>query len=173
MKKRGYFFTLDAFLALGILVIGVAILMSSYTRTPEKEQTTNIAEDTLNFFANTKIENFNNPYFGASGTFVQEGYIKDTQKTLLQQLGQFYYDSELDKAESLITNVTKELILFQYNYEFLIDNVTICPRSPSEEFKKSKTNMNILFPARKLSFGTINKSLDLFGPYEVEVLVWQ
>ena len=94
MNKKGYFFILDAFLALGILVIGIFILMSSYTRTPEKEQTSNLAEDVLNYFANTKLEDLNNPDFGPSGTYVQSDIITDTQKTLLQQLGEFYVNNE-------------------------------------------------------------------------------
>lgn len=174
-NKRGYFFILDAFLALGILVVGVFILLSSYTRTPEKEQTTNIAEDVLDFFANTKIEDLNNPTFGASGTLVQSGAIKDIQKTLLQQLGEFYYkyldtgdDNYLDLAEQLVEEVTEDLIPFQYKYEFLIDGTIIYSKDPS-----SKGNTKVLFPAKKLSFGTIDKTVDLFGPYNVEVLVWQ
>lgn len=173
MNKRGYFFVLDAFLALGILVIGVSIVLSYYTITPEKEQTTNIAEDFLGFFANTEIEDFNNPYFGSSGTLVQQGYIKDTKKNLLQQLGEFYFNNDLDKAENLITNVTVDLIPFQYKYEFLIDNVRLHPKNPSQQFNLSKANTKVLFPAKKLSFGTINNTLELFGPYEVEVLVWK
>ena len=175
MNKRGYFFILDAFLALGILVIGVTILLQSYTKTPEKEQTTDIAEDTLVFFANTKIEDLNNPTFGPSGTLVQSGVIKDTQKTLLQQLGEFYYkyldsgdENYLNLAGQLVTNVTENLIPFQYKYEFLIQGTTIYSKDPL-----SKENSKVLFPAKKLSFGTIDKTLDLFGPYKVEVLAWQ
>ena len=173
MDKKGYFFILDAFLALGILVMGVFLLLSSYTRTPEKEQTANIAEDLLDFFANTKIEDFNNLYFGASGTLVQQGFIKDAQKTLLQQLGEFYVNNDLDRAENLITNVTQDLIPFQYKYEFLIDKTRIHPKNPSQQFLISKENAKVLFPSKKLSFGTINETLDLFGPYKVEVLVWR
>lgn len=168
MNKRGYFFILDAFLALGILVMGVFILLSSYTRIPEKEQTTNIAEDILDFFANTKIEEFNNPTFGPSGTLVQTGVIKDTQKTLLQQLGEFYYKGDLVNAELLIKEVAEDLIPFQYKYEFLIDGTSIYSKD-----LLSKKNTKVLFPSKKLSFGTIDKTLDLFGPYKVEVLVWQ
>lgn len=173
MNKRGYFFILDSFLALGILVIGVFLLISSYTRTPEKEQTTDLAGNILDFFAKTKIEDFNNPYFGASGTLVQEGYIKDTKKTLLQQLGEFYVNNDLDAARNLITNITKGRVPVQYKYELFIDQTRLYPQNPSQQFLISKNNTKVLFPAKKLSFGTINNTLNLFGPYEVEVLVWQ
>ncbi len=172
-NKRGYFFVLDALLALGVLVMGVSLLLAAYTRTPEKGQTTNLAEDVLDFFAKTKIEDFNNPYFGPSGTLVREGYIKDEKKTLLQQLGEFYVNGDLDTAEKLITNVTENLIQVQYKYEFSIEGIRVYPQSPSQEFLTSKNNAKVLFPSKKFSFGTINNTLDLFGPYEVEVLVWQ
>ncbi|MBL7054710.1 hypothetical protein ISS05_03045 [Candidatus Woesearchaeota archaeon] len=178
MNKKAYFFVLDAMLALGILVMGALLLVSAYTRTPEKGQTTNLAEDVLDFFADTKIEDFNNPIFGPAGTLVQDGTIKDAQKTLLQQLGEFYYKYNLDTSDEtyltyarlLITEVTEDIVPAQYEYEFLIDDAKIYPETSTDQ---SKQNSEVLFPARKICFETIDLTLDLFGPYEAEVLIWR
>ena len=168
MKKKGYFFMLDALLALGVLIIGVSTLLNSFTFSPEKMQTINLAEDAIDFFSNTKIEDFNNPIFGPSGTLVKNGTIKNTQKTLLQQLGEFFYDSDLGNAGLLAEEVMENLIPYQYSYELLINDTTIYSKGLS-----SKGNSELLFPARELSFGTVGNTLDLFGPYKVEVLVWK
>lgn len=159
---------LDALLALSVLIIGVTTLLSSFTFAPEKQQTINLAEDAIDFFANTKIEDYNNPFFGPSGTLVKTGVIKDTQKTLLQQLGEFHYNGDSVNAELMVRGVMENLVPFQYSYEFLINNTRIYSKGLS-----SKNNAEILFPARELSFGTIGSTLELFGPYKVEVLVWR
>jgi len=168
LKKKGYFFMMDALLALGVLIIGVTTLLNSFTLAPEKKQTINLAEDAIDFFANTKIEDFNNPIFGPSGTLVKNGVIKDTQKTLLQQIGEFYYNGDLGNAGLLTEEVMERLIPYQYSYEFLIDETTIYSKDLS-----SKGNSELLFPARELSFGAIGNTLELFGPYKVGVLVWK
>ena len=168
MKKKGYFFMLDALLALSVLIMGVTTLLNSFTFAPEKRQTINLAEDAIDFFANTKLEDFNNPLFGPSGTLVKSGVITDTQKTLLQQLGEFYYNGDLGNAGLLAEAVMENLIPYQYSYEILINGTTIYSKGLS-----SKGDSEILFPARELSFGTIGNTLDLFGPYKLEVLVWK
>lgn len=173
MNKRGYFFILDAFLALGVLVVGIAILLSTYTWTPDIGQPSNIAEDIINFLANTKIEDFNNPYFGAGGSLVKSGLIEDIDKTLLQQLGEFYYNGNYGLAEYLITNVTKDLVPAQFNYEILVDDEIIFPPELTEQFNESRNSTLALYPSKRLSFGAVNNSLELFGPYEVEILAWQ
>lgn len=173
MDKKGYFFILDSFLAMGVLVIGVIMVMSSFSEVPEKKHTTNIAEDILYIFSNTKIKNYNNPYFGSNSDLVKEGYIKDTEKTLLMQLGEFYHNGDLKLAENFVGNVTNDLVPFQYHYDVIIDDVRVFPGDVDNSFLILKNNTEVLFPAKKLSFGNVNDTLELFGPYLLEVAVWQ
>lgn len=173
MKRKGYFFMLDAMLGLGILVIAVGLLMQAYVHTPSRYQSVNFAEDVLDFFSNVRIENYNNQYFGINGNLTKEGIIKDTKKSLLQQLGEFHYYNNTNMTQYLITNITEGKIPFQFKYEFSIDDVRVYPGTIDDDFIKSKNTSNLLFPAKRISFGNINQSFEHFGPYEVEVLIWQ
>lgn len=178
MNKKSYFFTLDAMLSVGILVLGSFLIFTSYTKVPSKVQVAILSEDIMDFLSTTKIEELNNPYAGIGGELWSQGYIKNKDNTLLQQIGEFYYkyritdDEEfLTIAEKFIINITNELIPPQFKSEFLIDDVLLHPSDPTQQHIYSKGNTSILLPSRKLTYGILND--DLFGPYEIEVLVWQ
>ncbi len=49
MNKKSYFFTLDAMLSVGILVLGSFLIFTSYTKTPSSVQVATLAEDVMDF----------------------------------------------------------------------------------------------------------------------------
>ena len=178
MNKKSYFFTLDAMLSLGVLVLGSFLIFTSFTKVPSKEQTAGLANDVSAFFSTTKIEDLDNPYCGIGGELWQQGYITNEDNSLLQQIGEFYHrykktnDAQLlTIAEKCVINVTNELIPLQYKFEFWIDNVLLHPSSPTQQHIYSKGNTTILLPSKNIAYGILDN--DLFGPYEAEVLVWQ
>jgi len=136
-------------------------------------QTAILAEDVMDFLSSTKIRDLNNPYAGIGGLLWQQGNITNADNTLLQQAGEFYYRNELGLAEKFIVNVTNELVPKPYKFEFWIDEYRIYPSSPSQEHVSSKNTTKILLPSKKLTYGILNKGMDLFGPYKSEVLVWE
>ena len=177
MNKKGYFFTLDAMLSLGILVLGSLILFASYTKEPSKAQTANIANDVSEFFE-AKIKDINNPYCGIGSELWRQGYITNEDNSLMQQIGEFYYNYNqggdaqlLTIAEKCVINVTADLIPPQYKLEFWIDNILLHPSFPTQQHIYSKGNTTILLPSKNIAYGILDN--DLFGPYEAEVLVWQ
>lgn len=173
MDKKGYFFTLDSMLSLGILILGSFLIFSSYTLVPSKIQTNILAKDIIDFFGNTKIEELNNQYAGIGGTLWQQGLIIDKDNSLLQQLGEFYFSNNLIIAEKFIVNITNNLVPPQFSFEFWIDDNLIFPSVLTEEHIFSKNSTDLLLTSRKITFGLINDSAVLIGPYDVEVLVWQ
>jgi len=173
MKKKAYFFTLDAMMSLGILVLGSFLLFASFTNIPSRVQTEILGRDVLDFMAVTKIEELNNPYAGIGGELWNQGYITNQGNTLLQQIGEFYFKNELTIAENFVINITDNLIPSQFRFEFWIDDFLLYPSSPSQQHIYSKGNTSLLLPSKKITYGILNESADLFGPYEVEVLVWR
>ncbi len=173
MYRKGYFFTLDAMMSLGVLIIGSFLIFTSYASVPSRVQTAILAEDVMDFLSSTKIRDLNNPYAGIGGLLWQQGNITNADNTLLQQAGEFYYRNELGLAEKFIVNVTNELVPKPYKFEFWIDEYRIYPSSPSQEHVSSKNTTKILLPSKKLTYGILNKGMDLFGPYKSEVLVWE
>jgi len=173
MNRKSYFFTLDAMMSLGILILGFTLIFSSYTNIPSNLQTSISSKDLLNFLDGTEIEELNNPYAGIGGTLWQQGYINTKDNSLLQQIGEFYFSNNIIIAERFIANVTENLIPKQFKFEFWIDGNLLYPSSPTQQHIYSKNSTNILLTSRKITYGIINDTAILFGPYEAEVLVWQ
>ncbi len=171
MKKRGYFFTLDAMLSIGILIIGTFLIFASYTKIPSRVQTGILSEGTLDVFTTTKIKDLDNPYAGLGGTLWNEGHISNPDNTLLQQIGEFYYLGKTDIAQKFIENITKNLIPPQFTIELWINESLLYPPEQTKQHNISKNTTRILLPSKKLTYGIFNKNL--YGPYEVEILLWE
>ena len=94
MKKRGYFFELDAALALFVLVVGAFYIASYYIREPQVSQVAILSDDMLNYLSDTQIKNLDNTYAGIGGILWKNGTITDGDNSLLQQSGSFYYKNK-------------------------------------------------------------------------------
>ena len=174
LKKRGYFFILDATLALFVLVIGVFLIVSFYLKAPETSQVGLLSEDLFNFLSSTKIKDLNNAYAGIGGILWNQDIITDPENSLLQQIGEFYAKNNVDIAEKFIQNVSETALPYQYKYELWMNNEILYPKSPSAEHLSSKGNTSLLLTSKKLTFGIINQTTgNIWGPYKAEVFVWE
>jgi hypothetical protein len=201
LNRRGYFFLIDSILALGVLAIGIFLIFTLYSNVPSKEQSVILSDDIMDFFANNKIKDIDNPYAGLGGTlWSQEGgvvglcpgeeLIANGKNTLLQQLAIFYEKSQgvggnpcyfnlddnipsepEDLAEKFIAELAQKSLPQQYTFEFWIDGQLLYP---DVEQIDSKRAANVLIPSKKIVYGILKKETgDMFGPYNAEVLVWQ
>jgi len=195
LNKKAYFFVIDAILALGVLAVGAFLIFTFYTSVPSKEAPTILSDDIMDFFANNKIKDINNPYAGLGGTLWEteglpggicngEELIADPETTLLQQIAKFYEKSKGVSGnlcyfdpnnEDLIERFIEELIAntlpLQFNIEFWLDGQLMYPDT---ELIDSKNAAEVLIPSKKLAYGILNpQSGELFGPYDTRVLVWQ
>ena len=174
LKKRGYFFVLDAVLGLIVLVIGVFLINSLYVSVPEPAQVGLLSDDLLNFLSNTRIKELNNQYAGIGGQLWNQGYITDADNSLLQQIGEFYAANKPDIAEKFIANVSTGIVPEQFRYEVWIDSTILYPITQTIEHIKSKNSTELLLTSKKITFGIMNRETsDLWGPYKAEVFVWQ
>ena len=173
LKKRGYFFILDAVLGLFVLVIGVFLVTSSYVAAPKPTQVGILSEDLLNFLSTKKIKELNNQYAGIGGTLWKQGDITEPDNSLLQQIGEFYAKNKLDIAGKFIQNVSADVVPPQFRYEVWMNNVMLYPKTPSPEHTSSRSDTAILLTSKKITFG-IDKSInEMLGPYKAEVYVWE
>jgi hypothetical protein len=174
MKKRGYFFALDSILGLGVLVIGVFLIFSTYAFEQPKVQTSYYSEDLISYLANTKIKDINSKYSGIGGTLWKNGNITNEENTLLQQIGEFYEFKNWELLSNFTNDTTKNLISLQYEFEIWLNESLVYPRDPSLEHNQSKNSSDLLLSSRRIVYGILDKRTgDLWGPYETEVLVWQ
>lgn len=173
-KKRGYFFVLDAALALFVLVIGVFIIASLYLQAPRPMQVSLLSDDLMGFLARTKIRDLNNQFAGIGGSLWKNGTITDADNTALQQIGEFYATNKMDTAEKFIQNVSENVVPPQYTYELWMDNNRLYPRNPEPDHFSSKSQTNLMLTSKRITFGVLNQTTSsLWGPYKVEVYLWE
>ncbi|MBI2657336.1 hypothetical protein HYX08_01430 [Candidatus Woesearchaeota archaeon] len=173
-KKRGYFFILDAVLALLVLVIGVFLITSSYVDVPQPGQVGLLSNDLLDFLSANKIRDLNNQYAGIGGGLWSQGMITDADNSLLQQIGIFYATGRSDIAEKFILNVSAGIVPAQFNYELWINDAMLYPRVPAAQHSGSKNSTKLLLTSKKIAFGILNASTgELWGPYKAEVFLWE
>lgn len=174
LKKRGYFFILDATLALFVLVIGAFLALSFALEVPAPAQVSLLSSDIMNFLSSTKIKDLNNPYAGIGGELWKQGIITDSENTLLQQAGEFHYRNRDDLAEKFLQNVSEPIVPSQFRYEVWIDNLRLYPKNPSSEHTSSRDSTELLLTSKKITFGIANKTTsEILGPYKAEVYAWQ
>ncbi len=174
LQKRGYFFVLDSILSMFIIITGGFFILSSYSNLPETTQVSFLSDDLLKFISNLKIKDLNNPYAGIGGQLWQQGLINNSDNTLLQQLAIFYSEDQKDIAKKFIASVTKDVIPTQFFYEVWLNNEIFYPEILSPEHIQSKDKTKLMLKSNKIVFGIIDKETNRpFGPYGVEIYVWE
>lgn len=160
-------------IALSILSIGLILIFSWNEYRPPTEQTYVVSEVILGILSETQIKNFNNYYAGQNSILTRNGNITDTDKTMLEQVIEFYYREDVKGCtfcsginQAFLSNITNALIPDEYNYMIMIDNNSI--------FNRSTTLINeskFITPSRIIVHSIYNNS-EVMGPYLVEVIAW-
>jgi hypothetical protein len=164
MGKRGYFFTLDAFIAMGIITTGLVLVYLSQTLAPPTVQAEFLSQDVMETLASTQLFTLNNPYVDEHRT---SRNITDLDNTILEQIGEFYVTQQLGNAQNLTRNVTLNLIPPQYSFEIWFDGWLVHNRSYLHSDETP-----VLSASKTMVIGVINRTF-FWGPYTAEVYVWQ
>lgn len=168
--KKGIFFSTDALIALSIIivVILVAFPVSRYTKSQ-----TEIHYDIITTLSSLKIGEINESYIQS---LVNDGTIKDPEKTILEQIGEFYVtDVELAKSVAMAALSeldTKENIALWYENTLIFSKSSI----PLEQAKTVDATRQIIsgiqqgqnvtgFSARALISSSARKQYFYFGGY--------
>ena len=168
--KTGFFFTFDAILALGVLVVAFMLILSTFYHQPEEKQTVIYSEDLMDIFATTKVNEVQqDEVFRMWCTRCQGAlHLANPENTLLEQMGEFYSigPSQYQYAERIARSISKGLVKRQYSYAIYINKTQIFNLS-----KRSEEDALLLIASKKLVYGI--QGQDLWGPYVAEVRVWQ
>ena len=80
MHKKAYFFTLDAFIATSVIVIGIVLINFAYTYKPYEMQTAFLSQDVIDAASSIKVyEISDNEYVN---NLTANGNITNTQNTV-------------------------------------------------------------------------------------------
>ncbi|MBI3034588.1 hypothetical protein HYY72_05510 [Candidatus Woesearchaeota archaeon] len=162
MGKRGYFFTLDAFVAMGIIVIGLVMILTSNYYSPVTVQPIALSNDVILSLSSTKVTEANNNY---TLNLVLNGSITNKDNSLLQQAGEFYVNNQRSMSSNFVRNVTYSLVPQQYSFNVSINRTTIYNRGSLAKSSR------LVVSTKSIVFGVYNDTM--WGPYPAEVSVWQ
>jgi len=185
LNKRAYFFLIDAILALGVLAVGGFLVFNFLLQAPPPGEPAILSKDVMDFFANNKVQDINNPKVGLEGTYWSSAEVTachgqtltpNQGNTLLQQVAALYADSlgnicYRGITRKYIENLTQGTFPPQYAFEFWMNGALLYPAT---EQTGPKNAAKVLIPSKRIVYGIRNQETgDMLGPYDTEVLVWQ
>ncbi|PIY60630.1 hypothetical protein COY95_00795 [Candidatus Woesearchaeota archaeon CG_4_10_14_0_8_um_filter_47_5] len=170
-NRRGYFFVLDAFLAIMIIAATLIVLLSGEQREPTKSRVPYISQDILNYLTRTQVNELNNNWVFGLYTGGNENITNPTN-SLIQQIGEFYVTGRRSLAENFTRNVTLEVIPLKFGAEFILFNETNRYNLTLAAGERDQTNASFFISHRTVVSGIINSSSS-WGPLIGEVRVWQ
>lgn len=182
MKKRGYFFTIDVFIAMIVIVVGFILIWSSMASRTLVTQPYFLAKDTVDFLS--KSTNADVSGIAYVNELINTGEITDFKLTLAEQIALFYYingTGEPKRQDYVLKNFTRHLLANstpgQYSFEVIIHSMdknstlylqqNLMNKNPAESDSliSSKTIVSVV--VRNGDVFTISP------PYVLEVRVWQ
>ena len=87
-NKKAYFFSLDAFIAL-VIILGVVLVVKPTIQNESPQ--INLQEDLVEVLSNLKIGEIDNPY---AQQLISDGKIVNLNQSVLEQIGEFYAKSD-------------------------------------------------------------------------------
>lgn len=101
-NKKGYYFTLDAFLAL-ILILGIVIFVKPQAKEYSHEEF--VQDDILTALSTLKISDANDSYVQG---LISSGRITNLNQSVLEQIGEFYAKNDAEAeilAQTMLNNL--------------------------------------------------------------------
>ncbi len=106
LKKKAVFFTIDAVMAISLILVTVMMVSSFYVFRPTTERIDYTSYDILQVLGEMKVSQSNNPYVQ---TLFANGTITRGNNTLLEQIGEFWADGDEDHARELTYEIMRDV----------------------------------------------------------------
>lgn len=167
--KKGYFFMLDAFISMSIIVLSLILILSFHSSKPYQMQGIFLAQDTMDLLAKTKIYELDNDFVI---NLTLEGNITNTDYSLLEQTAEFFVTNQTELAQDFIINVTQNMVSDKYGFELRIYNDTNLFNITVTPGINLQNESNILLISKEIVSGML-EDYSTWGPMTAEVRVWQ
>jgi len=168
LKKRGYYFVIDALIGSTIIFLTLMILLNGGIKSPKIQYNYEMAEEYSSFILTTQLQDLNNPYVNE---LILNKNINDTTLTIMEQVDLFYYNNDTTHAGEMIKNLTESLVASKYGFAYNIINES---NYTTPIYTRTPININdaqVVIASKKVSFIQINSST-LFGPIMTEIKIW-
>lgn len=174
MDKRGaYFFVIDAFIAVSIIIVVMVVLFSAQSSSPDSKPTLSLLQDFMVFMSSTEMRDLQGNYTLA---LIADGNITDMDNTILEQVIEFYYINRstgknmsgiifkfINETSSGVIPDSRSFTIRVYN-DSISSVIFNNSRYPAE-------GSDLMLGMSKLGFKRINQTA-IYGPMIVEVRLW-
>lgn len=191
-KRKGYFFTLDAVMAMAVIAAGLIIVFSISSNVKSSSQSEFYAEDLMTLFGGSRIYQVNNEYLDK---MYAEGDIKNRDMTILELVGElaskewnppagggvncFTEPKCLWVLKNLTTNLTYGAIPKNYDARISITNLKqTSQRIILYESSADSSSADIITSAKKIVTGVyfLGGSIPepvIFWSVGIQIEVWR
>lgn len=124
--KKAIFFTIDALLASGIIIIAVLLVANYYSVEQQKVNVNYASQDLVRVFSTMTVGEVNNEYVKS---LIASGEITNTNSTILEQIGDFWANQLANLSANFTKNLTDEIIPSNYGFSILVNDEVMHSRS--------------------------------------------
>jgi len=124
--KKAVFFTIDALLASGIIILSIVLISDFYSSEHQKINVNYASQDLVRVFSTLTVGQADNAYVK---NLASSGLITNANNTILEQIGEFWADDKMDLAKNFTKNLTEDIIPKNYGFSVLVNGEEIYKRN--------------------------------------------
>jgi hypothetical protein len=129
LKKKGFYFTLDAIFATVLIGTALALLSFYFITDTTYPQINYYSQDIVSALSNIRLSELNDTYVQQ---LIADGTITNENNSIIEQIGEFYVLNKTELANNLTKLVSDKLIPSKFGFEILINNESIYTNGTSE-----------------------------------------
>jgi len=169
--KKGIYFAIDSILAGAIILVVIAATSSFYLNEQPSFHVNFLSRDLITTLSTLNVKDINNEYINI---LIDDSTITNTNNSILEQIGEFWADDDIERANKTAMNVTEPLVPFNFGYGIWINNETIYTRDlPLTKSLISSKKFISGIAKGEASGLTRSNPPTLWGPAVAEVRIWQ
>lgn len=157
--KKGFYFSVDSILALGLLLIGLSVISTVFVEEQTYHHISHFSEDMSNALSTIKIREIDDPYVR---DLIENGTIQYPDNSVLEQLGEMWAKNQSEYAFNIARNLTESMIPPYLGFGIYAGG--------EEIYSNNKTVTGSLIPSRKMVSG-IEKGKPIRGATSQAFLV--
>lgn len=173
MKKKSQLFLFDGIIGFTLIIIALGVILTYYSTSYESQNIHYLNQQLLNSYTNTKINDLNDDEIRV---FFRQGKIRNIQNSIAQQTAEFHFEGKNESAKNLTRIFVEDFVTKQMNAQVLIyDKTTI--NSKTILFNRTNRNINLadaksISSTKRSVIGFLDATTS-YGPYTIQILLWQ
>ncbi|MBT4351436.1 VWA domain-containing protein [archaeon] len=126
VKKKGFYFTMDAFFASILIVLAIIISSKLIIEDDVSSPINHMSKDLINSLSNIKISEVNNSYIKY---LISNKTILHPNNTIIEQIGEFYVLNQSELAYNLSDLLISKLVPDKFGVEILVNDEVLLTNS--------------------------------------------